>query len=76
MSNRDLDLYKREEIGKSYGIQNSTKLVYLLQEIERLRDELNKIVIHDPKKINSMETLELSQKLDELIIRYIWIKGS
>jgi len=46
-------------------------LKHLLQEIEKLRDELNKKVTLEGKGINNEETLKLSQKLDELITRYL-----
>lgn len=72
MSNRDS--CDNEDIGKSKGIQNNEKLIRLLQEIERLRDELNKKVMCDSNRINSIETLKLSQKLDELINRYLMDK--
>lgn len=39
--------------------------------MEKLRDELNKKVANGCKGINNEETLKLSQKLDELIIRYL-----
>jgi len=50
---------------------NSDKLKYLLMEMEKLRDELNKKVANGCKGINNEETLKLSQKLDELITRYL-----
>nr|WP_274964088.1 aspartyl-phosphate phosphatase Spo0E family protein [Tepidanaerobacter syntrophicus] len=56
---------------KSKERQNSEKLKYLLQEIEKLRDELNKKVTQEGKGINNEEALKLSQKLDELITRYL-----
>jgi len=49
-------------------------LTHLLQEIEDLRDELNKKVLQDTKRVNSIETLKLSQKLDELIAKYLMDK--
>ena len=67
----DRDLYKEKRVKKSKEKQNSEKLKHLLREIEKLRDELNKKVILEGKGINNEETLKLSQKLDELIIRYL-----
>ena len=67
----DRNLYKEKRIKKSKEKQNSEKLKHLLREIEKLRDELNKKVVLEGKGINNEETLKLSQKLDELIIRYL-----
>ncbi|GFN35654.1 aspartyl-phosphate phosphatase Spo0E family protein [Tepidimicrobium xylanilyticum] len=44
---------------------------YLIQEIEKLRDELNKKVVQGGKGLNNEETLKLSQRLDELIVKYL-----
>jgi len=67
----DRDLYKEKRVKKSKEKQNSEKLKHLLREIEKLRDELNKKVTLEGKGINNEETLRLSQKLDELITRYL-----
>jgi len=67
----DRNLYKEKRIKKSKEKQNSEKLKHLLREIEKLRDELNKKVVLEGKGINNEETLKLSQKLDELITRYL-----
>ncbi len=67
----DRDLYKEKRVKKSKEKQNSEKLKHLLREIEKLRDELNKKVTQEGKGINNEETLKLSQKLDELITRYL-----
>ena len=67
----DRDLYKEKRVKKSKEKQNSEKLKHLLREIEKLRDELNKKVTLEGKGINNEETLKLSQKLDELITRYL-----
>lgn len=58
-------------MGGSNGLENSKKLAYLLQEIEGLREELNKRVSEGLKMVNNVETLNLSQKLDKLIARYL-----
>lgn len=62
----DRDLYKEKQMKKTKEKQNSTKLKYLIQEIEKLRDELNKKVVQGGKGLNNEETLKLSQRLDEL----------
>ena len=67
----DRYLYKEKRVKKSKDKQDSKKLKHLLQEIEKLRDELNKKVTLEGKGINNEETLKLSQKLDELITRYL-----
>ena len=67
----DRDLYKEKQMKKTKEKQNSEKLKHLLREIEKLRDELNKKVTLEGKGINNEETLKLSQKLDELITRYL-----
>lgn len=67
----DKNLYREKRAKKSKEGQNSEKLKYLLQEIEKLRDELNKKVTQEGKGINNEEALKLSQKLDELITRYL-----
>ena len=67
----DRDLYKEKRVKKSKEKQNSEKLKHLLREIEKIRDELNKKVTLEGKGINNEETLKLSQKLDELITRYL-----
>lgn len=43
----------------------------LLQEIERLRIRLYKQVDHDPSAFSDPQILKLSQRLDELITRYV-----
>mgnify|MGYP001210454552 CR=1 FL=1 len=43
----------------------------LLQEIERLRTQLYKHVNHDPSAFSDPSIQKLSQRLDELITRYI-----
>lgn len=40
-------------------------------EIERLRNQLNEKVAQNDSTINSEDTLELSKKLDELIVRHV-----
>jgi diguanylate cyclase (GGDEF)-like protein len=67
----DRDLYKEKRVKKSKDKQDSKKLKHLLQEIEKLRDELNKKVTLEGKGINNEEALKLSQRLDGLIARYL-----
>lgn len=67
----DRDLYKEKRVKKSKDKQDSKKLKHLLQEIEKLRDELNKKVAQGGKGLNSEETLKLSQRLDELIVEHL-----
>lgn len=67
----DRDLYKEKQMKKSKERQNSEKLKYLLQEIEKLRDELNKKVTQEGKGINNEGALKLSQRLDELIVKHL-----
>ncbi|NLZ35377.1 MAG: aspartyl-phosphate phosphatase Spo0E family protein [Clostridiales bacterium] len=43
----------------------------LFREIEQLKSELNTKVIQDSGGINAEETLKISKKLDELIVKYI-----
>jgi len=40
-------------------------------EMEKLRDELNKKVANGSKGINNEETLKVSERLDELITKYL-----
>jgi|GEM_PF-485522 len=51
--------------------QSSEDLQYLPQEIEKLKTELNLKVTQNGEKLNNEETLELSQKLDELIVNHL-----
>ena len=67
----DRNLYKEKQMKKTKEKQNSDKLKHLLMEIEKLRDELNKKVSKESQGINNEETLKVSEKLDELIIRYL-----
>jgi len=43
----------------------------LPQEIEKLKVELNRKVAQGSKGLNNEETLELSQKLDELLVQHL-----
>ncbi|HOK44227.1 MAG TPA: aspartyl-phosphate phosphatase Spo0E family protein [Thermoclostridium caenicola] len=50
---------------------NSDDLQCLPQEIEKLKTELNLKVTQNFEKLNNKETLELSQRLDELIVNHL-----
>lgn len=67
----DRDLYREKQMKKTKERHNSDKLKYLLMEMEKLRDELNKKVANGSKGINNEDTLKLSQRLDGLIARYL-----
>ncbi|MCR1899976.1 aspartyl-phosphate phosphatase Spo0E family protein [Irregularibacter muris] len=62
---------------KKHQVKNKDKqidnhgLKKMRQEIEDLRDELNKKTLANDKGISNQETLELSQKLDQLITKYL-----
>ncbi len=61
------DLLKRKSVKKQQKIKNSN----LEKEIEKIRDELNRIVAGGNKIAHSEEVLEISMKLDELIVNYL-----
>jgi len=67
----DRDLYREKQMKKTKERHNSDKLKYLLLEMEKLRDELNKKVANGSKGINNEETLKVSERLDELITKYL-----
>jgi len=67
----DRDLYREKQMKKTKERHNSDKLKYLLMEMEKLRDELNKKVANGSKGINNEDTLKVSEKLDELITKYL-----
>jgi diguanylate cyclase len=66
----DEELYKEKEIKKGQKEQNG-KVNDLAKEIIKVKDELNRKVIENNKILNNTEILELSQKLDGLIIKYL-----
>lgn len=51
--------------------QKNVKNDDLKIEIERMRNELNIIVIKEDNKNINEEVIEISKKLDELIVKYI-----
>ena len=64
MKMADKDLYKEKQ-------QKNVKNDDLKIEIERMRNELNIIVIKEDNKNINEEVIEISKKLDELIVKYI-----
>ncbi|WP_242942298.1 diguanylate cyclase [Clostridium sp. USBA 49] len=68
----DEELYKEKEIKKGQKEQNG-KVSDLAKEIIKVKDELNRKVIENNKILNNTEIIEISQKLDGLIIKYLEI---
>lgn len=66
----DERIYAEKEIRKSQKGGNS-KIYDLIREIEEIRSKLNGKISKEDKKLTSREILELSQKLDELIVKYL-----
>lgn len=64
------NLYREGEIKKSRKGGDS-KVCDLAKEIEEIREKLNRKVSKGNKILTSAEILELSQKLDKLIVKYI-----
>ncbi|WP_160691622.1 diguanylate cyclase [Clostridium sp. C2-6-12] len=67
----DEKLYQEKDKKKLLKQIETPKLNYIKQEIEKLREELNSNIIENLHDINNKETLELSQKLDDLISSYL-----
>jgi diguanylate cyclase (GGDEF)-like protein len=63
----DKDLYIEKKAKNQKEIANNN----LRKEIENIRNELNRIVVSKNQKIINEEVLEISKKLDELIIKYL-----
>gem|GEM_PF-1061159 len=55
-------------------MKGSSDILFLEKEIQALRQKLNKIVNANP--MSSGEVLEMSKKLDELIVGYYVLKYS
>lgn len=53
------------------SVDNDDENYDLKLEIEKMRNELNIIVIKEDNKNINEEVIEISKKLDELIVRYI-----
>jgi len=71
----DKDLYIEKKIKKDKKERNG-RSQDLLKELEEIRDKLNGKAIQDNKILTSAEILELSQKLDKLIVKYLENKNS
>jgi hypothetical protein len=65
----DKQLYK-EKIIKSEQKEEDIKS-NLTNEILNIKEELNKKVVENDNNLNNIEILELSQRLDDLIINYL-----
>ncbi|NLY76725.1 MAG: aspartyl-phosphate phosphatase Spo0E family protein [Tissierellia bacterium] len=50
-------------------------MTYLLYEIEALRDDLNNKIAQSTDGLTSKEIVKLSQRLDQLIARYLIHNG-
>ncbi|NMB95002.1 MAG: aspartyl-phosphate phosphatase Spo0E family protein [Clostridiaceae bacterium] len=66
----DKNLYREKEKKKEQKGQNN-EVNNLAKEIREIRDELNRKIDGKSKKFTSTEILELSQKLDKLIVNYL-----
>ena len=65
----DKNLYREKEIKKGQKWRN-TRVDDLLEEVIAIRDELNE-KITEGDIVTSAEVLELSQRLDNLIVRHM-----
>lgn len=66
----DKNLYREKEKKKEQKGQNN-EVNNLAKEIREIRDELNRKIDGKSKVLTSTEILELSQKLDKLIVNYL-----
>lgn len=66
----DKNLYREKEKKKEQKGQNN-KVNNLAKEIREIRDEINRKIDGKSKIFTSTEILELSQKLDKLIVNYL-----
>ena len=66
----DKNLYREKEKKKEQKGQNN-EVNNLAKEIREIRDELNRKIDGKSKIFTSTEILELSQKLDKLIVNYL-----
>lgn len=67
----DKKLYEEKEKKKTNGQLESSKLKHIKHEIEKIREELNIDIVKNLHNISNKETIELSQKLDDLIAKYL-----
>lgn len=63
----DRNLYKEKNIKNQQEIENSE----LKKEIEKVRNKLDDIVARENNIAGNEEILEVSKKLDELIVKYL-----
>jgi len=68
----DKNMYRQKVIKRNPKRGNS-EACDLAKEIEELKNKLNRAVSRENKILTSAEVLELSQKLDELIAKYMKI---
>jgi len=68
MDYKDLNLKKVIKISPKGG---NKKLRNLLKEIEKMEKQLDGKVSEENKMLTSTEVIELSQKLDELVVEYM-----
>ncbi len=61
--------------GKGVLLLNTQEERVLRGEIEALRKKLDRMVERAPELLNSPETYALSARLDQLITRYMKLKG-
>ncbi|NMA83801.1 MAG: aspartyl-phosphate phosphatase Spo0E family protein [Epulopiscium sp.] len=61
---QDNNLYKKNTVKEYY-------LKELKKEIEKSRKELNQKILSNRNEISKPEILQLSQKLDETIVKYL-----
>lgn len=66
-------LCKEKETKKEHNKIKINNLKDLIEDIERVRDKLNKQILNEYENINNREILELSRELDKLILKYIKI---
>ncbi len=66
----DKNLYREKEKKKEQKGQNN-EVNNLAKEIREIRDELHRKIDGKSKVLTSTEILELSQKLDKLIVNYL-----
>ena len=68
MDYKDLNLKKVIKISPKGG---NKKLRNLLKEIEKMKKQLDGKVSEENKMLTSTEVIELSQKLDKLVVEYM-----
>lgn len=69
----DKDLYEEKRAKKKHKNIEVKNLEGLTENIERVRNKLNKQILNDYKNINRQEILKLSRELDELIVKHLKI---